>query len=365
MRRTSQSSAGPTPEVVEDRQAQVPADGPESVGHGPGDLGTLLVAGGIEPMDQERQLLERIVVDVGRHAGTFRLGGGHDQVALERGSRREAGQRPDGEPAGGQDEPEPQHEREQVRRVVGGDREQRRRADDGELGRLEESPARDRRGAEPTGSHGTRGGQARDERDRTDERPARQPRVLPRLRDGHGDRERAAAAAHAELTMMTSRCSPSSSIRSIRATASGSIAATTSSPPKAISTGIDEAASGRTRNGTAVAMASGMAMGRRPLPARPLASHQPISTRIAVPRKTDARRRWMAPKPKSDTPTTAHSSGLPRSRSHGWMAWMSVIWEVISACSDVGSIGASNGAVGSTPITVGGGSSPVFGSGVG
>ena len=100
MRRTSQSSAGPTPEVVEDRQPQVAADRAQSIRHGAGDVGALGVAGRVEPMDEERQLLERVVVDVGRDARPFRLRGGDDEVALERGAVREARERADREPAG-------------------------------------------------------------------------------------------------------------------------------------------------------------------------------------------------------------------------------------------------------------------------
>ena len=84
IRRTSQSSAGPTPEVVEDRQAQVAADRPQAIRDRPGDVGALRVAGRVEPVDEERQLLERVVVDVGGDAGALRLGRGDDEVALER-----------------------------------------------------------------------------------------------------------------------------------------------------------------------------------------------------------------------------------------------------------------------------------------
>ena len=80
---------GPDAQVVEDRQPQVAADRPQSIRDGAGDVGALGVAGGIESLDEERQLLERVVVDVGRDARPFRLGRGDDQVALElwRGSR--------------------------------------------------------------------------------------------------------------------------------------------------------------------------------------------------------------------------------------------------------------------------------------
>ena len=74
----------PDAEVVEDRQAQVAADRAQPVGHGPRDLGALRVAGRIEPLDEEGQLLERVVVDVGRDPRPFGLGRGDDEVALER-----------------------------------------------------------------------------------------------------------------------------------------------------------------------------------------------------------------------------------------------------------------------------------------
>ena len=81
----------PDAEVVEDRQAQVAADRPQSIRDGPGDVGALGVAGGVEPLDEERQLLERVVVDVGRDARPFRLGRGDDEVALERAPASRAG----------------------------------------------------------------------------------------------------------------------------------------------------------------------------------------------------------------------------------------------------------------------------------
>ena len=85
----------PDAEVVEDRQAQVAADRPQPIRHRPGDVGALRVAGRIEPTDEERQLLEGVVVDVGRDPRAFRLRGRDDEVALE----RRAGQR--GGPTGG------------------------------------------------------------------------------------------------------------------------------------------------------------------------------------------------------------------------------------------------------------------------
>ena len=142
IRRTSQSSAGPDAEIVEDRQPQVAADRPQSIGDGAGDLGALGVAGGIEALDEQRQLLERVVVDVGRDARPFRLGRGDDQVALELRPRREPGERPDREPTRDQDQPEPQGEREEVRTRVGGEGDERGGAGDRELGRLEEAAAR-------------------------------------------------------------------------------------------------------------------------------------------------------------------------------------------------------------------------------
>ena len=67
-----------------------------------------VVAGRIEPVDEQRQFLERVVVDVGGDARPLRLGGRDDEVALERGAGREPGQWPDREPAGQQDEGEPE-----------------------------------------------------------------------------------------------------------------------------------------------------------------------------------------------------------------------------------------------------------------
>ena len=74
---------GPDAQVVEDRQAQVAADRPQSIGDRARDIGALGIAGGVEALDEDRQFLERVVVDIGRDARPFRLGRGHDEVALE------------------------------------------------------------------------------------------------------------------------------------------------------------------------------------------------------------------------------------------------------------------------------------------
>ena len=73
----------PDAQVVEDRQPQVAADRPQPVRDGPRDVGAFRVAGRVEPLDQQRQLLERVVVDVGRDARPLRLRRGDDEVALE------------------------------------------------------------------------------------------------------------------------------------------------------------------------------------------------------------------------------------------------------------------------------------------
>ena len=62
-------------QIVEDRQAQVAADGTKAIGDGPGDIGAFGVAGGIEAANEQRQLLERIVVDVGRQTSPLRFRG--------------------------------------------------------------------------------------------------------------------------------------------------------------------------------------------------------------------------------------------------------------------------------------------------
>ena len=98
----------PDAEVVEDRQSQVATDGSQPIRHGPGDVGAFRVAGGIESMHEQCQLLERVVVDVGRHASAFGLGGGDDEIALERARDREASERTDREPSCEQHDHEPQ-----------------------------------------------------------------------------------------------------------------------------------------------------------------------------------------------------------------------------------------------------------------
>ncbi len=81
----------PDPQIVEDRQAQVAADGPQPIGDRPRDVGALRVAGGVEAVDEQGQFLEGIVVDVGRDTRPFRLRRRDDEVALERGARSRGG----------------------------------------------------------------------------------------------------------------------------------------------------------------------------------------------------------------------------------------------------------------------------------
>jgi hypothetical protein len=80
-------------EIVEDRQPKVAADRPQPLGDRPAQLRAFLVAGRLEAADEQRQLLERVVVDVGRESGSFRFRGGDDEVALELGAASHPGGR--------------------------------------------------------------------------------------------------------------------------------------------------------------------------------------------------------------------------------------------------------------------------------
>ena len=106
---------GPDAQVVEDRQPQVAADGAQPVPRRSGRCPRLRVAGRVQALDEQGQFLESVVVDVGRDARPFRLGRGDDQVALQLGSGREAGEWPDREPTGDQDEADPESKRKDVR----------------------------------------------------------------------------------------------------------------------------------------------------------------------------------------------------------------------------------------------------------
>ena len=81
----------PDAEVVEDRQPEVAADRPEPVGDRPAQLRALLVAARLEAPDEQRQLLERVVVDVGGEARPLGFRGRDDEVALELGPASRAG----------------------------------------------------------------------------------------------------------------------------------------------------------------------------------------------------------------------------------------------------------------------------------
>ena len=143
------------------------------VGDRPGDVGALRVAGRIEPVDEQRQFLERVVVDVGRDARPFRLRGRDDEVALERGAGREAGQRPDREPAGQQDEARTRaasgkrYGAMSVASAISGVTPTTANSVDSRRRPLDAAAPRN-----PPGWIGSRGGEPRDQRDRPDQRPA-------------------------------------------------------------------------------------------------------------------------------------------------------------------------------------------------
>ena len=109
----------PHAQVVEDRQAQVAADRPQPVRDVARDVRALGVAGRVEAADEQRQLLERVVVDVGGDPRPLRLGRGDDEVTLELRAAGEPGERPDGEAARGCDRGDPDEEQPGVAREAG------------------------------------------------------------------------------------------------------------------------------------------------------------------------------------------------------------------------------------------------------
>ena len=191
-------------EIVENRQAQVAADRPQAVGDGPPDVGALRVARRLQPADQEGQLLERIVVDVGRQTSPLRFRGSDDQVALEGGAGRQASEGADREPARDEDRDEPDQQRPEVGSAVGAQGEQGRCARDRQLGRPKEAAGTEpSAGTEPIQAQRTRRSKAGQDRNRADEGPAQQPRrlgiVSPRVTEGQhrgGDGEHHDADAH-------------------------------------------------------------------------------------------------------------------------------------------------------------------------
>jgi hypothetical protein len=105
-------------------------------------------------------------VDVRREPGSLGLGRRHDEIALERRSRREAREWPDGEATGGRDREEPHTERPDIWNIAGGKGDQRRRTGEGELGRLQKSAGHATRGRPKTSEVDRTGGdQAWQERD--------------------------------------------------------------------------------------------------------------------------------------------------------------------------------------------------------
>lgn len=72
----------PGAQLVEDREAKVPADFPEAVGDRSRERSGASVAGRVETADQDRHLLQRIVVKICSESSALDLGRSHDGVAL-------------------------------------------------------------------------------------------------------------------------------------------------------------------------------------------------------------------------------------------------------------------------------------------
>ena len=275
----------PDAEIVEDRQPQVAADRPEPVGDRPGELRALLVAGRLEAPDEQRQLLEGVVMDVGGEAGPLRFRGRDDEVALELGAAGDACQRPDGEPR-----PRPTNAISQIEERqsspalwsvasanIGVAPATANSADS------RTSAARRRRRPQRVEVERPGGGEPGQQRDRGDERPAhdvgRPRRRLLDDRERDDDRE---DLAERDREADRAGVPDAPGIRSQRPSASGSIATVASRPAATTAVGSHVAASGRVRNGIATATGIGAASGWSDVPRRPSrTSFQPANSSAA------------------------------------------------------------------------------------
>ena len=158
----------PDTEIVEDRQAEVAADGAQSVGHAAGEFRALRIAGVVEATDQEGHVLERVVVDVRGDPRPFGLHRRDHEIALELGACREPHEWPDREPPGQDDGQDPQHDGHHEWPVAyldhGQEGDGRGQAEDRELRRLEQPSRRGARLRVAAGEHGSRGEDARHDR---------------------------------------------------------------------------------------------------------------------------------------------------------------------------------------------------------
>ena len=178
---------GREPEVVDDRQAEVGADRPQPVDRGAQRGGGLVLARAVEPVDEHREVLDHVVVDVRGDPRALRLALVHHQTAVARFPGGLAGDGQDSDDPGDAHDGEPDDERLEERRR----RECRER---GERDRGQRRENGDVAGAEH-GREATRAGQAagvapelrrederRHERHRRGEGPAQvdsTPRSMP------------------------------------------------------------------------------------------------------------------------------------------------------------------------------------------
>jgi hypothetical protein len=87
----------PQTQVVEDGQAQVGADGSEALYGTPNRGGRIVGSVAVEPVNEHRQVLDHVVVDVSCDAPAFRLRLVDDQFAFDCGLGRQPGHRPERE----------------------------------------------------------------------------------------------------------------------------------------------------------------------------------------------------------------------------------------------------------------------------
>ena len=133
---------------MDHRQAEVGADRPQPVDRGAQRGGGLILAGAVEPVDEHREVLDHVVVDVRGDPRALRLALVHDQAAVARLPGGLAGDGQDGDDPGDAHDDEPDDERLEERRArqrrERGERDRGQRREDGDVAGAEHrrEPAR-------------------------------------------------------------------------------------------------------------------------------------------------------------------------------------------------------------------------------
>ena len=139
---------GREPEVVDDRQAEVGADRPQPVDRGAQRGGGVVLARAVESVDEHREVLDHVVVDVRGDPRSLRLALVHHQAAVARLPGGLAGDGQDRDDPGDAHDGDPDDERLEERRArerrERGERDRRQRRENGDVAGAEHGrePAR-------------------------------------------------------------------------------------------------------------------------------------------------------------------------------------------------------------------------------